>query len=85
MDVSTLTTNSVAAGSCTFTQMNNTDGYRPTIFGSAYASNTTGVANMTSIFGGSSSNAAATTGFQFYFNTGNIAAGTFRLYGVAKS
>jgi len=76
---------SVCAGSCTFTQMNNANGYRPTIFGNTFSSNGTGVQNMVTMFGGSSSNANATTGFQFYFSSGNIANGTFTLYGIAKS
>ena len=75
----------VTAGSCTFTQMNNTNGYRPTVFGNTYSSHGTGVSNMVTMFGGSVSTAGATTGFQFYMSTGNIANGTFTLYGIAKS
>lgn len=79
------TSNSVTAGSCTFTQMNNTDGYRPTVFGNTFSSNGTSSNNMVTMFGGSVNNAAATTGFQFLFSSGNIVSGTFRLYGIAKS
>jgi hypothetical protein len=65
--------------------MNNTNGYRPTVFGTTFSSNGTSVQNMVTMFGGSNSTAAATTGFQFFMSSGNISSGIFRLYGIKKS
>ena len=76
---------SVISGELKLLNMNSTLARRATVvgqlfYGVAAASN----AQSTAIFGGYQTTAAATTGFQFFFDTGNIATGTFRLYGIAK-
>jgi preprotein translocase subunit SecG len=77
---------SVISGELKLLNMNSTEARRATVIGQLfYGVAATSNGQSTAIFGGYQSTAAATTGFQFYFTTGNIATGTFRLYGVAKS
>lgn len=76
---------SVVSGSCTFFAMNSTLGNRATAVGQLFFNTSSSASQSTIVFGGNQSTAAATTGFQFYFSSGNINSGTFRLYGVAKS
>jgi len=79
------TSQSVVSGTCTFFSMNSALGNRATAVGQLFFNALTASAQTTAAFGGSQSAAAATTGFQFYFSSGNINSGTFRLYGVAKA
>lgn len=76
---------SVVNGTCTFFSMNSTLGNRATAVGQLFYNALSSSAQSTVVFGGNQSTAAATTGFQFFFSSGNINSGTFRLYGVAKS
>jgi hypothetical protein len=78
-------TSSVVSGSCTLMNMNSALGNRATAIGQAFYNVSTSTDQVVAIFGGSQSTAAATTGFQFLFSSGNVATGTFRLYGVAKA
>lgn len=75
---------SILNGSCTLFNMNSVLGNRATVIGQAFFNTASSTAQIVTVFGGNQSTAAATTGFQFYFSSGNIASGTFRLYGVAK-
>jgi hypothetical protein len=77
---------SVISGQFKLFNMNSTEASRSTVAGQLFY-NTASASNNQSqvIFAGNQSTAAASTGFQFFFDTGNIATGTFRLYGVAKS
>ena len=76
---------SVISGTCTFLNINSTLGNRATAVGQLFFNAASSSAQSTTIFGGSQNTAAATTGFQFFFSSGNVTSGTFRLYGVAKS
>jgi hypothetical protein len=76
---------SVVSGTCTLLNMNSALGNRATAVGQLFFNSATSAAQSTTIFGGSQSTAAATTGFQFFFSSGNVNSGTFRLYGVAKA
>ena len=75
----------VINGSCTFFNMNSALGNRATAVGQLFFNSPSSGAQSTTIFGGNQSTAAATTGIQFFFSSGNVNSGTFRLYGIKKS
>jgi len=76
---------SVLSGVAKLLNMNSALAFRATVNGEAFYNTSGSPSQCTTIFGGNESTAVATTGFQFFFSAGNISAGTFRLYGVAKS
>jgi hypothetical protein len=76
---------SVLSGVAKLLNMNSALAFRATVNGEAFYNTSGSPTQSTTIFGGSESTAVATTGFQFFLSAGNISAGNFRLYGVAKS
>lgn len=81
----TFFSNNIQGGFCTITNANSATGYAVAVVAHIFSHSTSSgsVGMMTA--GGTSSGAFVTTGIQFFTSTGNITAGNFRLYGVAKS
>jgi hypothetical protein len=55
------------------------------LMGTVSAQGVAATANMLQQISSTSNTAAVVTGFRFAYSTGNVAAGTIRLYGIAKS
>lgn len=81
----TLFSDPIQGGFCAITNANSATGYAVSVVAQVFAHSTSAgsVGMMTA--GGTSAGAFVTTGIQFLFTSGNITAGNFRLYGVAKS
>jgi hypothetical protein len=86
VNFSTPSANTFWNGHFYLTNANSTTAKYPSFTGTtiAVSSNAAGE-GATLQFGGSSLTAAAVTGFQLYYSTGNVASGTIRLYGIVKS
>jgi len=65
--------------------VNSSTARRVSLMGNVSAQGVAATANMLQQIGGVSTTAAVVTGFRFAYSTGNVAAGTIRLYGIKKS
>ena len=72
----------VANGEYHIFNANNASEYTSMTFENVYVNNSSILRSMNG--GGAYKVAAATKGVQFYMNSGNISAGTFKLYGLKK-
>lgn len=75
----------IQGGFCAITNANSATGYAVSVVAQIFAHSTSAGSVGMITAGGTSSAAFVTTGIQFLTSTGNITAGNFRLYGVAKS
>ena len=76
------TAGEVANGTYYLFNANNSSEYTTMTFENVYVNNSATIRSMNG--GGAYKVAAATKGVQFYMNSGNISAGTFKLYGLKK-
>jgi len=72
-------------GNFMLSNANSTTARRPAIMGNMSGLGNSVSQNSLTMFIGASNTAAVVTGFRIAYSTGNIATGTVRLYGIAKS